>query len=214
MKRSIRSIRLISKYFHNINLSASWPLPIQIFICRHHPECRQKPLPFRNLKLRFKQPVFKIMLILRIDPAGRIRHCSIRSLCFNRFDYKLAIFDINIFRRIRILLQLVVNPSRLMCFNIPVFHLQGITVKRFLPDQIVSVIDIVSAIAFYRHICLLFPCFCQTFDLYLNFCCSSRYRGHFSALYCNNVRIRRAPYHRKLFVSVLFHRKLFGLPYL
>ena len=98
MDRPVRSIRIVSEYFHNVDLTASRPLSVEILICRHHPECGKEALPFRNFHSCFKQSVFEIMFILCIYTSGSVGHTAVFIHSLYRFQHKASIFNIDIFR--------------------------------------------------------------------------------------------------------------------
>ena len=124
-----------SQHLHNVNFSTGRPLSIELFIRRHHPESRKISIALWNLKSRFEDSILEIMLTHGIDTAGGIGNISILIYFLNRHDGQLTIFDLNIFRRVYILLLFLVYPARLMQLNVPVLTVQFVAVKVFLPLQ-------------------------------------------------------------------------------
>ena len=140
MDGSVRSVCLMSKHFHNVDFPAPGPLAVQVLIGGHHPECRQEPLSFGNLHPGFKQAIFKVMLILRINAPGSIGYGSVFLLRFHRLYHQVSVFQENVFFRIHICLQLAVYPSGIVGFHIPVFPVQGRSIEGIFPFQLISVI--------------------------------------------------------------------------
>ena len=100
--------------------AAFWPLSIQIFVRRHHPECRQIAFSGRNFCTALKISILKIMFSLCINTTGRVASGSVCIHRFHRLDQQFSVFDLNIFVRIHIFLPLTVDPAFFMQFHIPV----------------------------------------------------------------------------------------------
>ena len=120
MNGTICFICFLPHHFHDVDLTAFWPLSIQIFVRRHHPECRQIAFSGRNFCTALKISILKIMFALCINTTGRVASGSVCIHRFHRLDQQFSVFDLNIFVRIHIFLPLTVDPAFFMQFHIPV----------------------------------------------------------------------------------------------
>ena len=103
VKRSVHRISLITQHFHDINFTALRPLTIITLVRGHHPECRQESFTVRYFCPNFKSSVFIIMLILCIDSSGCIG-CTVPFTLLNCLNDQIAVLNIDVLRRIHILL--------------------------------------------------------------------------------------------------------------
>ena len=97
MKRSVESVRLMSKNFHDVDFTALRPLTVETFVIRHHPECRQISLSRRNLKSGFDASICKRMFSLSIYASRSIGYASVVIDFFKRLNYKESVLDVGIF---------------------------------------------------------------------------------------------------------------------
>lgn len=103
MECRIACVERASVYFHDINLTALWPLSIVTFVLGHHPECRQEAFSAWHLCPYLKSAVLERMLALRIDSAGCIIWLAVAHF-LKRLDIEHSILDVGIVRRVAILL--------------------------------------------------------------------------------------------------------------
>ena len=85
MNGTICFICFLPHHFHDVDLTAFWPLSIQIFVRRHHPECRQITFSGRNLCTALEITVFEIMPALCVDTARGVTCVSVFINRLNRF---------------------------------------------------------------------------------------------------------------------------------
>ena len=136
MKRSVWCGQRTSMNLHNIDLAALGPLSIKTFICRHHPEGRQKTFSAWNLRPYLKPPILEIMLLLCIDSSW----CVVR-LPVNHFldclNIQHTILYISIPLRVHISLQFRIYPAWLMILEIPIIKIEFFSIKIIFPYKLI-----------------------------------------------------------------------------